>query len=282
MNHALIKISLSVLAFSISLMASGPRVTSALLTSSHNEIIAVDTPPFHSSQYPSGGMAFEIVTAALNAEKETAVLTNYPVHKMVKYYLTQEKVLAALGTDWSLSASEQKNIRAMPLLVVREQYFYYKPVHPKGIAWGGKLSNLKGLTFGEHEGMDTKMYKKAGINVVYGRSQTLFNKLKTGKVDFVGVSALNAQALIDASFASDKHHFAAMEPDPEESVCMILFNLQNPEAASISQKFRKGLSSILQNGQYQAIIEKYEGKTPLAARHIEKFKSIWMKELNKK
>lgn len=281
MNTTLIKAALCVCAFSISLMASGPRVTGAMLTSSHNEIVAVETPPYYSSQYPTGGMAFEIVTAALNAEKETAILTTYPVQKMVNYYLTQEKVLAALGTNWNLSAAEKKNVRAIPLFLVREQYFYYKPFHPKGIAWGGKLSNLKGLTYGEHEGVDTQAYKKAGINVVYGRSRTLFDKLKTGKADFIGESAMSAQAIIDTFFASDKAQFATMEPNPEESVCTILFNLQNPEAEEMSQKFRKGLSSILKNGQYQAIIEKYEGRTPLSSQHIEKFKTLWAKELLK-
>ncbi len=282
MKKLWIKITGCVIALSVSLLATGPRVTGALFQASHNEIVALETPPLYSSANPNGGMAFEIVTAALKSQKETAMLTTYPVQKMVNYYVTQEKVLGALGTSWNLSAAEKKKVISIPVSVIREQYFYYKPVHPKGIAWGGKLSNLKGLNYGEHEGVDTQAYKDAGINVVYGRSRSLFEKLKTGKVDFIGESALSGQEVISSSFAADKAQFATMDPNPEDSVCAILFNLQNPDASAMAKKFRIGLITILKNGQYQAIIEKYEGKTPLASQHVEKFKTLWAKEALKK
>ena len=282
MNNVWIKTTGCVIALGVSLWATGPRVTGAMLTATHNEIVAVETPPLYSSQNPNGGMAFEIVSAALNTQKETATLTTYPVQKMVNYYLTQEKVLGALGTSWNLSSAEKKSVISIPVSVIREQYFYYKPAHPKGIVWGGKLSSLKGLTYGEHEGVDTQAYKAAGINVVYGRSRSLFEKLKAGKVDFIGESALGGQEVIDSFFGSDKGQFATMEPSPEESVCAILFNLQNPDTQAIAKKFRLGLSTIIKNGQYQSIIEKYEGKTPLSSAHVEKFKTLWAKESLKK
>lgn len=282
MNNLWIKTTGCVIALSVSLLASGPRVTGAMLSAAHNEVVAVETPPLYSSQHPNGGMAFEIVAAALNSQKETATLTTYPVQKMVNYYLTQEKVLAALGTSWNLSAGEKKNVISIPVSLVREQYFYYKPSHPKGIVWGGNLSNLKGLTYGEHEGVDTQAYKQAGVNVVYGRSRPLFEKLKAGKVDFIEESALGGQEVINTFFASDKSQFATMEPNPAESVCTIQFNLQNPDAQAIAKKFRTGLSAILKNGQYQAIVEKYEGNTAASSGHVEKFKTLWAKEALKK
>lgn len=282
MKHIWIKTTGCIIALGVSLLATGPRVTGAMISASHNEIVAVETPPLYSSQTPNGGMAFELVAAALKSENETASLTTYPIQKMVNYYVTQEKVLAALGTSWNLSAAEKKNVISIPVSVIREHYFYYKPAHPKGIAWGGKLSNLKGLSYGEHEGVDTQPYKEAGINVVYGRSRPLFEKLKAGKVDFIGESALGGQEIINTFFASDKSQFATMEPNPQESICTIVFNLQNPDAQIISKKFRTGLSAILKNGQYQAIIEKYEGKTALASQHVEKFKTLWAKEALKK
>ena len=266
---------------SASLMASGPRVTSALFTSAQNEIVAVETPPLYSSQNPNGGMAFEIVKAALDSEKETATLTTYPIQKMVNYYVTQEKVLAALGTNFKLSEDEKKSVISAPIAIFAERYLYYKPAHPKGISWSGKLSELKGLSYGAHNGEDASAYKKAEIKVLYGESRFLFKKLKTGKVDFIKEPVLSAETIIDANFAADKNEFGIMESAPQKSICKILFNLKNPQAEEISKKFIKGLSAILQNGKYQAIIEKYEGKTALSSQRVEEFKTLWKKELLK-
>jgi len=270
------------IAASVSLMATGPRITGAMFTSVPNEIVAIESAPFYTNQYPTGGMLFEIVTAALSSEEQTATLTTYPVQKMVNYYLTQEKVLGALGTTWNLSAAEKKKVVAFPISIVHQHYYYYRPFHPKGISWGGKLSNLKGFRYGSQEGADTDMYTKAGITVVYGRSLSLFKKLEEGSVDFVGNPDLSTKAIVDTNFAADKNQFAVMEPAPKEVIGMLLFNRQNPDAEVISKKFRKGMTTILKNGQYQTIIEKYEGKTPLASQHIEKFKTLWEKELLKK
>lgn len=275
MKALCIKLVGFVLISSVSLMASGPRVTSALFTPIQNEIVAVETQPFYSSQNPSGGMVFEIVKAALNSEKESAMLTTYPVQNMVNYYLTQEKVLAALGTNFNLSKVEKKSLVIIPIALIREQYIYYKPAYPKGISWSGKLSELKGLRYGANKGEDTSEYKKAEIKVVFGQSRFLFKKLKTQKIDFIKEPVLSAKTMIDTNFASDKNKFGVMEPAPQKSVCMILFNLKNPEAKEISKKFINGLSTILKNGQYQAIIEKYEENTSISSKHVIEFKKLW-------
>ncbi len=264
---------------SVSVMASGPRVTSDLFEVPHNEIVAVETPPLYSSHNPSGGMAFEIIMAVLSSEKESATLTTYPIQKLVDYYITQGKVLAALGTNLNLSEGQKKSVISIPVALIREQYIYYKPAHPKGISWDGKLSDLEGLTYGAHAGEDTSAFTTAEIKVDYARSLFLFKKLKTQQVDFIREPVLSAEAMIKANFAADENQFGIMESVPQKSVCIILFNLQNPEAEKISKKFRQGLSTILKNGKYQAIIEKYEGKTPLSAQYIEEFKALWKKEL---
>lgn len=264
---------------SVPLMASGPRVTGALFTSIQNEIVAVETPPFYSTTSLNNGMVFEIVNAALRSEKETATLTTYPVQRMVKYYVTQEKVLAALGINFNLSKDEKRNVISIPVTIIDEQYMYYKPAHPKGISWTGKLSELKGLKYGAHKGEDTSAYKKAEIKVVYGQSRFLFKKLKTHKVDFIKEPVLSAKMMIDTNFAADKNQFAVMESAPQKSVCMIHFNLQNPQAREIAKKFTKGLSIILKNGQYKTIVEKYVGKTAMSVKNIDELKTLLKKNL---
>lgn len=279
MKNLSIKIVGLMIAISASLTASGPRVTNALFTSIHNEIVAVETPPLYSTNSLSSGMVFEIITAALSDEKETATLTTYPVQRMVNYYVTQEKVLAALGINFNFSKDEKKKVLSIPVAIIDEQYIYYKPTHPNGIAFEKDLSELKGMTYGANEGEDTSVYKKAEIKVVYGESRFLFKKLQTQKVDFIKQPVLSTQVMIDTNFAVDKNQFAIIESASQKSVCMIHFNLQNPQAKEIAKKFIKGLSSILNNGQYQAILEKYVGKTATSVKHIDELKTLLKKKL---
>lgn len=277
MKNLLIKTVGFTIVACVSLMASGPRVTAALLGDAHNNIVAIETSPLVSNVHPQGGMMFEILTAALKSQNESATLSTYPVKKMVNYYLTQENGIGAFTVAQSVLAVNKKGLIVLPVTLIDEQYIYYKPAHPQGISWSGKLSNLKGLNFGEHEGGDTKAYKDAGINVVESRSRPLFQKLKEGKVDFIGVSALEAQEVINTAFASEKASFAAMQPTPADSVGLIVFNLKNPDAQALANKFRTGLSTLLKNGQYQAIVEKYYGKSPRTLQQVDKFKILWAK-----
>ncbi len=68
----------------------------------------------------------------------------------------------------------------------------------------------------------------------------------------------------------------------KEQEYSIIFNVKNSDAKTISKKYKEGLTTILDNGQYQAILEKYEGKTPASSQDIEKFKALWAKESLKK
>jgi polar amino acid transport system substrate-binding protein len=97
MKNLWIKITGCMIAASVSLMATGPRITAAMFAEAKNEIVGVERAPLYTMQQPDGGMVFEIISTALKTQNETATLTTYPVRKMVDYYLKQEKVLGTLG-----------------------------------------------------------------------------------------------------------------------------------------------------------------------------------------
>jgi len=277
MKKIFIKSTVSILVMAVSVMASGPRVTETVFTPIQNEIVALDSAPFYSNTLSNGGMIFEIVQAALNSENETATLTTYPVKSMIKYYITQEETLAALVINVKLSKAESKNIIKIPVALIREQYMYYKPSHPQGLSFKEKLSKLKGLTYGATPGEDTSAYEKAGIKVVYAESRFLFGKLKAQKVDFIKEPVLSSRAIIDNSFKTEKNKFAVIKPQVQSSVCMILFNLQNKSAKDVSNKFRKGLSKIIKNGQYQKILEKYQENPDDIMQSIQELKGLLKK-----
>ena len=277
MKKIVIKSTILILAMAASLMASGPRVTQTLFVPVQNEIVAIESAPFYSNTLANGGMIFELVQAALNSEHETATLTTYPVKNMVKYYITQEETLAALGMNFKLTKAEKKRIVMMPVALVHEQYMYYKPSHPQGLSFEGKLSKLKGLTYGATPGEDTSAYKEAGIKVVYAESRFLFGKLKSQKVDFIKGPVLSSRNIIDSSFEADKDKFVVMKSKAQNSVCMIYFNLQNKHAKEISNKFRKGLTQIIKNGQYQKILEKYQRNSDDVSKSIQELKTLLKK-----
>lgn len=266
---------------SVSSMASGPRVTNTLFQAAHNEVVAIDTPALYSNHTENGGLAFEIVNAALKSESDSASLTTYPIQKMVNYYLTQEKVLATLTMQWITAENNNKNLVGLPVALVQEQLYFYKPSHPNWGAENTTLANLKGFTYGAHVGEDTSAYKAAKIKVVYGQSLFLLKKLKAQKVDFVKMPQLSANDIINTHFAKEADLFGVMRTAPENSVCKIIFNLQNPEASQVINKYRKGLTTILGNGEYQAIVEKYVASPQLAAQLTEDFKKLWQKESQK-
>lgn len=88
---------------------------------------------------------------------------------------------------------------------------------------------------------------------------------------------MEAKEVINTAFASDKASFVAMEPTPADSVGLVVFNLKNPDAQALANKFRAGLSTLLKNGQYQTIVEKYYGKSPRTLQQVDKFKILWAK-----
>ncbi|MDD5716718.1 MAG: ABC transporter substrate-binding protein [Sulfuricurvum sp.] len=277
-----IGISGLVMIVSASLSATGPRITAAMFSETKNEIVTVENAPLFSMQRPDGGLAFEIVSAALKTQNETVTLTTYPVQKMVDYYLTQEKVLGVMGRDPTLSNEDKRGNKVLPVCLVHEHYYYYKPLHPKGIVWKGALSDLKGMRYGAREEENTAAYQKAGVKIVRVSALERFKKLKEGEIDFIKEPELSANMMLESNFKADKHQFGMIEPAPEESTALIIFNLKNSDAKAVLKKFREGMNTILENGQYQAIIEKYEGKNPLSQSHLKNFKKLWKNELAKK
>lgn len=268
MNRILPIILLISLMTPVSVMATGPRVTTHLFTSGV-EIYALDFPPFITTEIVGGGFDAEIINAALKAADIDAVITALPLGNMVKYYLTQENAIAVLGHDLSFSAKQKKDLIFIPVSVTSERYFYYRPAHKSALSWNGKLKNLKGYTYGAHKGEDVAAYKDAGINIDFARHRSLFKKLKSKKIDFIKFPELTAEWMIDKYFPEEKANFARMKTAIEEKPTFIVFNKKHPDGKTMAKKFSAGLSKIINDGSYMAIVKKYLGKSDRTARHME-------------
>lgn len=241
-----------------SVQATGPRVTTQLFTPGM-EIYALDFPPFISTQVDGGGLDAEIIEAVLKAVDMEGVVTAIPLPGMLEYYLAQENAIAVLGRGLKLSAKQKKNLVSIPVSVSSEKYFYYKPSHETALSWQGKLKNLKAYTYGAHKGEDVKVYRDAGIAVEFGGSRSLLKKLRSGKVDFIKLPALSAEWMIEKYHPEQKTNFVEMKTPVGEKPTYIMFNKKHADGKESAKKFSKGLSEIINNGVYQALVEKHLG-----------------------
>lgn len=239
--------------------ATGPRVTKALFAIDKEQIHALDFPPFLSTEVKAGGPFSEIVSTALNRAGIDAVITTHPVQRMVKYYLLQEKALAVMGRHMAFSSEARKELIFIPVSVLVEQFYYYKPTHPNGLNWSGKLDSLKGKTYGAHKGEDVSAFKAAGVTVKEGRTIALLKQIVSGQIDFAAIPGLTTDWLVGKFMASEKDNIVAMERPAGADIMYVIFNRQHPQGVDAAAKFRKALSGMVDDGSYVEIMKRHIG-----------------------
>jgi len=258
------RLTLSMLLLLVLLMpsmasATGPRVTKALFSIDKDQIHALDFPPFLSNELRDGGPFSEIVNIALQQAGIDAVISTHPLQRMVKYYLLQEQALAIMGRHLNFSDNIKNGLIFIPISVIVEQFYYYKPLHPNGLNWNGQLSSLKGKIYGAHKGEDVASFKAAGVSVKRGRTIGLLKMMKAGEVDFAALPALTADWLIGKFMASDKDHFAAVKRPSGQDIMYVVFNKKHPQGIEAAAKFKKALNAMVDDGSYAAIMRKHLG-----------------------
>jgi ABC-type amino acid transport substrate-binding protein len=234
--------------------ATGPRVTSALLTPAVNEIFALDFSDVLCAEASDGGIAAALITAAFKAEKVESTLTVLPLKTMLTYYLNEENALGIAGHDLDLSAAELKNLIVVPVLNLKESYFYYRPRH-ETLAWTGKLADLKAFTVGVNKGETLTAYQKAGIHIEQDRLDARIKALIAGKIDLLRESDLTMKAALAKNFSDQQSAIVRLEPSTEDAVISIVFNKKNLKGAVLAKQFQSGLAKLIATGQYNEIIK---------------------------
>lgn len=238
--------------------ATGPRVTSALLTPAINEIFALDFSDVLCAETDDGGIAAALITAAFQAEQVESTLTVLPLNTMVAYYLNEENALGIAGHDLNLSAAELKNLIVVPVLSLKESYFYYRPKH-ETLTWTGKLADLKKLTVGVNKGETLAAYQKAGIKVEQYRLDARIKALITGEIDVLRESDLTMKAALTKNFSGQQTDILRLEPNAGDAVISIAFNKKHPQGAALAKQFQNGLAKLIASGKYDAIIKAHIG-----------------------
>jgi len=247
------------LLFATTASATGPRVTKALFAIDKDQVHALDFPPFLSTEVKGGGPFSEIVNSVLEQAGIDAVITTHPVRRMVNYYLLQENALAVMGRHLNFSSEARKSLTFIPVAVMVERFYYYKPAYPNGLEWSGKLASLKGKTYGAHKGEDIAAFKSADIEVKQGRTIALLKMIAKGEADFAAIPALTTNWLLDKYMASEKGNFAAMQRPAGTDVMYVVFNRKHLQGVDDAAKFRKALTAMVNDGSYAAIMKKHIG-----------------------
>jgi len=257
--------------------ATGPRVTKALFSIDKDQMHALDSPPFISNEVNAGGPFSEIVNTALQKAGVDAVIAIHPLQRMVKYYLLQEQALAMMGRHLNFSEATRKDLIFIPLSVLNEQFYYYKPLQPNGLEWSGDLSTLKDKVYGAHKGEDVSSFKAAGITVKWGRTISLLKMMKAGDIDFAAIPAPTVEWLIHKFMATEKANFAAMKRPAGKDVMYVIFNKKHPRGIASAAMFRKALNEMVDDGSYANMMKKYLGNGEVLKRSMLDFKGELVK-----
>jgi len=252
-------ISLIVVLFSANSFATGPRVAPSLFVADTNIMYAQEYSPFISSSSEQQGLLFELINGVLKAEDIPGTVNILPTKSMVQYYFSQEIPLAIIVHDFGQMKADNSKAMFIPVLDLDKYYYAYQTGEAKALDWAGKLSHLKGKTYGANKGEDVSAYKQAGINIKYARTPALVKQLQQGKIDFIGMPEATLNDLSKQQSPEQAPLFIKMMPKAGNMLMGIIFNKNHTEGQLAAEKFKLGLKKLISSGQYQSILRKHLG-----------------------
>ena len=241
--------------------ATGPRVTPRLLSPEKDVIFTLEMPPFATTEIPGGGLFSELVLAALEAEGVKAVVVTQPLTRLVRYHVLHNACLAAVEEGWSFSQVDRKRLIVIPFYVVSGGFFKHEPVAKTPQVLNVASSGLKSHIYG----VRGEEYLYGDGTMTYHRLLSLFKKLKEGDLDFISAPVMVGKWIMETRFPNDRDGFVVKDLLAWESPASIVFSKEHPQGESTARKFMNGLSTILQNGTYEGILEKFYGKGQIPA-----------------
>jgi len=147
----------------------------------------------------------------------------------------------------------------IPIAVYRAAFYYYKPHHQETPSIRG-VEDLADLRIGILQGtlLDRAYFKRLGIKFEESHSQqSLFKKLRLGRLDLVIEIDQVGEAVIQKLFPAEADAFGAVPLEHSASPIAIMLAEQQSGGAAIAADYRRGLNRIIEDGTYQEILERY-------------------------
>jgi len=113
-------------------------------------------------------------------------------------------------------------------------------------------------------------------------NESLFKKLKVGRVNFVIDLYLPGKEVIGRLFPNEIDHFNVDIIPESAAPIAILLDANYPNGAMIGKRYQEGMNRILKNGVHRKIIEKYFGKNHIPSTYytdLSKFEFLYSSDL---
>ena len=161
-----------------------------------------ETPPFWSAHMPHNGMGGEILHAISDNSGISSRIIFFPTKRLI-----QMKTGNHLGDPehWP----DQEFVAIIPIATFRSSFYYYRPNHDKVIVFSG-LDDLKGYTIGviKRSIEDLSFFESFGIRIEESyKQESLFKKLKLGRIDLCGMVNLSGIRIIKKLFPDEIDQF---------------------------------------------------------------------------
>jgi polar amino acid transport system substrate-binding protein len=154
-----------------------------------------------------------------------------------------------------------------PVIYFFPKFFYMKATFPDGFSWQ-KIEDFKAYVIGGVLGYwYEKSFMDAGLQVQYvATDQQNIGKLMLGRIHFSLIDELVGWRLIQKAFPDQVDAFAVAEKPESSDAFRLMISRKYPKAKELTEKFNAGLQTILQNGIYFEILEKYGVSMEYAAK----------------
>lgn len=214
---------------------------------------ANDSAPYWSESLADGGLGVELIQAISAATGLETRIDFLPLARMI-----EDRNNNDLGNP-EFYMTRQEYGAIIPIALTQSALFYYRPhfLQPPKL---DSIEDLQRYRLGILKGalVDRHAFEQMGLQFESSYSQaSLFKKLKLGRIDVVFEIDLVGQQMIAQLFPDQRGDFIRIAIDNSVSPIAIMLDADLPDVASIGNQYRKGLETIIANGRYQQIIEKY-------------------------
>lgn len=226
-----------------------------------------EAPPFWSKQLPDDGMAGEIVHAISKAAGINSKIVYKPLSRIIKDDTNND-----LGNP-AFFIVNQDFAHIIPIALYHASFYYYAPNHKEKLEFKS-LNDLQGMKIGILKGTLIERHYFEKNNIYFQESYTqesLFKKLKLGRLDMVIEIELVAEEIINNLFVKELDNFVAIPILDSSQPIAIMLSQEEPNAKSLNQAYINGLKKIINNGIYQEILEKHYTNSDIPNK--------WFKEL---
>lgn len=225
--------------------------------------------PYWSKNMLHNGFGGEIIEAMSEAGGVESVIQFMPLKRLI-----EETTENDLGNP-VFYMNNQDFAAIIPIAISQVALYYYDSTHSKQIKVNSH-QDLRGFRIGALSGTvaNKAVFKQMGITFETSYSQeSLFKKLKHGRLDFVLELDLVGQQTIAKNFATERENFSSIPLPKSMSPIAIMLDKNYPNVENIAYRYRQGLAKIIKNGRYVEILNlHYHPQQPPAA---------WFKELDR-